>query len=80
MAKIKVPARIKQNQLEGLTQYFSIFNADKAKAIFGTNNTRIVETLDGTGYWVKYVFKDFGNSYLHFSKAKKTIHGTYTFL
>ena len=79
MAKIKVPARIKQNQFEGLTQYFSIYDAEKAKAIFGTNNTRIVETWDGTGYWVKSVFKDFGDSYLHFSKAKKREDGTYTF-
>jgi len=78
MTKIKVPARIKQNQFDTLTQYFSGYDANNAKAIFGSNNTRVVETWDGTAYWVRYVFKDFHNCYLHFRKAKKDKAGNIT--
>jgi len=78
MTKIKVPARIKQNQFDTLTQYFSGYDANNAKEIFGSNNTRVVETWDGNAYWVRYVFKDFHNCYLHFRKAKKDKAGNIT--
>jgi|DEB0MinimDraft_10_1074344.scaffolds.fasta_scaffold116527_2 hypothetical protein len=79
MTKIKVPARIKQSQFDTLTNYFPMYDANNAKEIFGSNSARFVQTWDGTGYWVKYVFKDFHNCYLHFSKAKKNKHGDYIF-
>ena len=78
MTKIKVPARIKQNQFDTLTQYFSGYHASLAQEIFGSNNTRVVETWDGSAYWVRYVFKDFHNCYLHFRKAKKDKAGNIT--
>jgi hypothetical protein len=78
MTKIKVPARIKQSQLGTLTQYFPGYAANKAIAICNTGNTIILETWDGQGYWVKYVYKDYSSSYLHFRKAKKDSIGNYT--
>ena len=78
MTKIKVPARIKQNQFDTLTQYFYEYEANRAKSIDSTNNTTVVYTYDGTAYWVKYVFKDFDNCYLHFRKAKKDKAGNIT--
>jgi len=80
MTKIKVPARIMQSQLHTLTQYFSGYDANNAKEIFGSNNTRIVETWDGTGYWVRYVYSPYAHRcYLHFRKAKKNKDGNYIF-
>jgi len=83
MKKIKVPARVKRNDFDKLTNWFTEADAANAAALFGTSNCKIVVALDGTGYMVSPGSNKndgFGDGHLKFVKMRRTENGMYTFI
>jgi hypothetical protein len=83
MAKIKVPARVKKNKLDSLTNWFTQSNAETAEALFGTNTSKIIIALDGNGYMVSFgscKSDGFSDGHLKFVKLRKIEDGIFSFI
>jgi hypothetical protein len=83
MTKIKVPVRVKRNKLYSLTNWFTQSNAETAAALFGTNTSKIIVALDGTGYMASFDrFKSdgFSDGHIKFVKMRKIEDGYWSFI
>jgi hypothetical protein len=83
MTKIKVPARVKRNKLDSLTNWFTQSNAETAAALFGTNTSKIIIALDGNGYMTSFgscKSDGFGDGHLKFVKLRKITDGFWSFI
>jgi len=83
MTKIKVPARVKKNKLDSLTNWFTQSNAETAAALFGTNTSKIIVALDGTGYMASFgscKSDGFNDGHLKFVKLRKIEDGFWSFI
>jgi hypothetical protein len=83
MTKIKVPARVKRNKLDSLTNWFTQSNAETAAALFGTNTSKIIVALDGNGYMTSFdrcKSDGFSDGHLKFVKLRKIEDGIFSFI
>ncbi len=83
MTKIKVPARVKKNKLDSLTNWFTQSNAETAAALFGTNTAKIIVALDGNGYMTSFgscKSDGFNDGHLKFVKLRKIEDGFWSFI